>query len=91
MGVPSFMAWGDFRSSGSHSVACKISLAKSVQSSEVTQNSLGHGEPPKVSHRLARPHCLNMIKHLATVSPLSAILLYAALMSVLHPNIFVHR
>ena len=54
---------------GSQLVLHRISLAKSAQASDMTQNSLGQGEPPKVSRRLIREKSPMLMMHFTAVSP----------------------
>ena len=54
---------------GSQLVLCRMSFARSAQASDMTQNSLGHGEPPKVSRRLIREKSPMVMMHFAAVSP----------------------
>jgi len=48
-GSDNFAAWGEQIFDGSQSSQCKRSFARSAHNSENAQNSVGHGEPPKVS------------------------------------------
>ena len=66
-----------------------MSFARSVMISDAMQNSLGHGEPPKVSHRLSNAMSPIVMMYLAAVSPCSVILRYAPFKSVFAMSIFV--
>lgn len=56
-----FAECGDEISCGPQCGQWSISFARSVHSSNARQNSLGQGEPPKVSRRLVSPNSSNII------------------------------
>ena len=71
MSVLSLIVWGECRTLGSQLELCRMSFPRSAHSSDITQNSLGHGEPPKVSLRLIRAMSPLTMVHRGAVSLLS--------------------
>lgn len=66
-----------------------MSFARSAIISDMTQNSLGHGVPPKVSLKLSSDMLPMLMMHRAAVSPFRVTRLYAAFKSVFASSIFV--
>ena len=62
-------AFGDDSDVGSHAVQWSKSFAKSAHSSKNGQNSVGQGDPPKVSLTLGIAQSLYMMAHFSAMSP----------------------
>ncbi len=63
------VVWGECSSMGYQFGLWSMSLARYAQASDITQNSLGHGDPPKVSLKLRREKSPIVIMHFAAVLP----------------------